>query len=293
MAFPKAILAVVYEERPGAAEAVASLRGWAKARDLPLEVVPLRAPFPKEPDEEWLAVSLGGDGTFLHCAYRVAPYGTPVLGVNLGSLGFLTQTGAQELLPALDGVLAGRFRLEERMRLRVRLDDSTATETKTEAKSHLQREWSALNEIVLARRDVDDFTEIALRWGEEEIGSYPGDGVIVATPSGSTAYSLAAHGPVLHPALEGMLVTPLNVHTLTLRPLVLPPDASTELLAEMRYPGWLLVDGMKEAELAPGDRVQIDRSPHPTRLVVLEGQRGFFSLLRGKLGWGCGPIRSG
>ena len=278
MAFPKAILAVVYEKRAGAAEAADSLKKWAQAHDLPHWVVPLRAPFPKEPDEEWLAVSLGGDGTFLHCAYRVAPYGTPVLGVNLGSLGFLTQTSAPQLLPALDGVLAGRFRLEERMRLRVSLEE---------------QEWSALNEIVLARRDVDDFTEIALRWGEEEIGSYPGDGVIVATPSGSTAYSLAAHGPVLHPRVEGMLITPLNVHTLTLRPLVLPSDAQAELLAEMRYPGWLLVDGMKEAELEPGDRVHIGRSPHPTRLVVLEGQRGFFSLLRGKLGWGCGPIRSG
>lgn len=277
MAFPKAILVVVYEGRPGAAEAVASLRGWARARDLPLEVVPLRAPFPKEPDEEWLAVSLGGDGTFLHCAYRVAPRGTPVLGVNLGSLGFLTQTSARELLPALDGVLAGRFRLEERMRLRVSLGE---------------REWSALNEIVLARRDVDDFTEVALRGeGDDgEIGSYPGDGVIVATPSGSTAYSLAAHGPVLHPSVEGVLVTPLNVHTLTLRPLVLP--ASAGLRAEMRYPGWLLVDGRKEAELSPGDRLRIDRSPHPTRLVVLEGRPSFFALLRGKLGWGRGPVRT-
>lgn len=282
MVFPKAILAVVYEKRPGAAEAVDSLKRWAKAHELSHWVVPLRAPFPKEPDEEWLAISLGGDGTFLHCAYRVAPYGTPVLGVNLGSLGFLTQTGARELLSALDEVLAGRFRLEERMRLRV---------------SWEEREWSALNEIVLARRDVDDFTEITLRWGDEEIGSYPGDGVIVATPSGSTAYSLAAHGPVLHPTLEGMLVTPLNVHTLTLRPLVLPAppdiDPDEELLAEMGYPGWLLVDGMKEAELEPGDRVRIGRSPHPTRLVVLEKHQGFFPLLRGKLGWGRGPIRTG
>jgi len=277
MGFPKAILAVVYEKRPGAAGAVASLRQWAKARDLPLEVVPLRAPFPQEPDEEWLAVSLGGDGTFLHCAYRVASRGTPVLGVNLGSLGFLTQTSAEELLPALDRVLGGRFRIEERLRLRVRVEGQ-------------DRDWSALNEVVLARRDVDDFTEVELRWGEEEIGSYPGDGVIVATPSGSTAYSLAAHGPVLHPSAEGMLITPLNVHTLTLRPLVLPANAP--LRAEMRYPGWLLVDGMKEAELAPGDRVQIDRSPYPTRLVVLEGQRGFFPLLREKLGWGQGPVRS-
>lgn len=278
MSFPKAILAVVYEKRPGAAEAVASLKRWAKARAIPLEVVPLRAPFPKEPNSEWLAVSLGGDGTFLHCAYRVAAHGTPVLGVNLGSLGFLTQTGAAELAEALDRIWEGRFSVEERLRLRVRLD------------GHAGREWSALNEVVLTRREVHDFTEITVRWGDEEIGSYPGDGVIVATPSGSTAYSLAAHGPVLHPSLEGMLVTPLNVHTLTLRSLVLPAEA--ELRAEMRHPGSLLVDGMREAELAQGDRVRIDRSPYPTRLVVLEGQRGFFPLLREKLGWGLGPVRS-
>ena len=279
MSFPKEILAVVYERRPGAAEAAASLREWAKAHNLPVEVVPLRAPFPREPDAEWLAVALGGDGTFLHCAYRVAAHGTPILGVNLGSLGFLTQTSAAELPQALDRIREGRFRIEERMRLRVRLNGDGNG-----------REWSALNEVVLARRDVDDFTEVELRRGDEEVGSYPGDGVIVATPSGSTAYSLAAHGPVLHPSVEGVLVTPLNVHTLTLRPLVLP--AQGELWAQMKYPGWLLVDGMKEAELEPGDRVRVDRSPHPTRLVVLEGRRGFFPLLREKLGWGLGPVRS-
>ncbi len=278
MAFPKAILAVVHRERPGAEAAVAALRRWARARDVPLEVVPLGDPLPRGIDEGWLAVSLGGDGTLLHCAARVAPYGLPVLGVNLGSLGFLTQTDASRLPQALDRIGEGRFRLEERLRLRVR------PEAAAEA-------WSALNETVLSRRDVHDFTEVVLRWGDEEIGRYPGDGVIVATPSGSTAYSLAAHGPILYPEVEGILLTPLNVHTLTLRPLVLP--ASVVLKAEWTGPGSLLVDGRKVATLEPGARVRIDRSPHPTRWVSLAEEHGsFFSLLRGKLGWGRGPQRA-
>jgi NAD+ kinase len=272
---PRAILAVVNRSRPEAHEAVRSLERWAEAHEVECRVLALRERLPVEPDERFLAVSLGGDGTFLRCAGLVAEHRTPVLGINVGSLGFLTQTNSRELVPALDQVLAGDYTIEERMRVEA---DCGGLQV------------SALNEIALVRTDVDDFTEIELTWRGELISRYPGDGVIIAAPSGSTAYSLAAAGPVVFPSLECFLVTPLNVHTFGLRPLILPADA--QLMAEMRYPGWLLVDGMKIAKLLPEDRIEIRRSPYPTRLVVLGDGPGFFQLLAGKLCWGVGPRRA-
>jgi len=267
--YPETIIAVVNRRKPEAPEALEALERWAKAHDVCLRVLSLRDPLPLEPDEGCLAVSLGGDGTFLRCAYLVADYETPILGINVGSLGFLTQTSSQQLPAALDRVLEGEYTLEERLRLEASYGD---------------KKISALNEIVLSRRDIDGFTEVALRWDGEFLSCYPGDGVIIATPSGSTAYSLAAQGPILFPTLDCLIVTPLNVHALGLRPLVLPAEA--ELVAEMDYPGWLIVDGMKEAELEAGARVRLRRSPHPTRVIAFKDRPGFFKLLAEKLGWG-------
>jgi len=267
--YPKKILAVVHPRRPEAPAALSELERWAKAHRVRHWAITLKEPLPVEPDEEFLAVSLGGDGTFLRCAQLVAEYETPILGVNVGSLGFLTQTSSRELTRALDQVLAGEYLLEERLRVEARCGE---------------RRVSALNEIVLSRRDVDDFTEIVLSWNGEFISRYPGDGLIVAAPSGSTAYALASQGPIIFPTLECLLITPLNVHALGLRPLILPVEA--ELAAEMRHPGWLIVDGMKELELESGARVLLRRSPHPTRVVALRERPGFFKLLAEKLGWG-------
>ncbi len=263
------ILAVVNERKPEAPSAVEALRRWAKAHHARLWIIKLAEPLPVKPTEEFLALSLGGDGTFLRCAHLVAEYGTPILGVNLGSLGFLTQMSSQDLINALDQVMSGEYELEERMRLEAH---------------HGSQQVSALNDLVLTRRDVDHFMEVHLYWREEFIGRYPGDGVIVATPSGSTAYSLAARGPIVFPTLECLLITPLNVHALGLHPLLLP--AETELLAEARRPGWLIADGTKALELEPGERVLIRRSPHRTRIVVLQSHPSFLRLLTEKLRWG-------
>lgn len=272
--FPKEILAVVNWRRSEASEAVEALKGWAKDHDVHAEVISVSEPLPLEPDEGCLAISLGGDGTFLRCAALVAEYGTPILGVNVGSLGFLTQTSSQDLIPALDRVLAGEYTLEERLRLEAEYEG---------------KRISALNDLVLSRSDVDDFTEVELYWGKEFLSRYPGDGVIIATPSGSTAYSLAARGPVVFPTLKCLLVTPLNVHALGLCPLVLPPDV--ELEAKMRRPGWLIADGLKAFQLPSQARVHIRSSPHPTRIIVLQPRLGFFRLLADKLSWGRGQPR--
>ncbi|OGF53267.1 MAG: hypothetical protein A2Z21_01120 [Candidatus Fraserbacteria bacterium RBG_16_55_9] len=272
--FPKKIIAVFHPHKPEVPQAVEALKRWAEAHHIGSWAIPLTEPLPVEPDEEFLAISLGGDGTFLKTAKLVAQYKTPILGINVGSLGFLTQTHSQELIPALDQVFAGEFTLEERLRL--------------EAEYNGQR-VSTLNEIVLARTDIHDFTRVDLYWDEEFISRYPGDGVIIATPSGSTAYSLAAHGPIVFPALECMLITPLNVHALGLRPLILPAQA--ELRAAVHFPCWLIADGIRAAELQSGSRVLIRRSAWSTRAVVLQDHPGFFDLMANKLGWGSSPPR--
>lgn len=280
--YPQAILAVVRRGRPEVAALVEALKRWASAQGVELWTISLDDPLPVDPDPAaFLAVSLGGDGTLLRCARLVAERGTPILGVNVGSLGFLAQTGAEELFKALEAIQGGHYVVEERLRVEAVFRGLTA---------------HALNELTLTRLDVESFVEVELRWGDEPIGTYPGDGVIVATPSGSTAYSLAARGPVVHPAVESLIVTPLNVHALGLRPLVVPappPDAPAgrALTARLRAPGWLLADGAKVWRLEPGDELIVRRSRHPTRLVALPGRPGFFRTLQEKLGWGLVPRR--
>jgi NAD+ kinase len=271
---PKKIIAVFHPRKPEVPSAVEALRNWAKVHRMRCWTVPLTEPLPVEPDETFLAISLGGDGTFLKTAKLVADFETPILGINVGSLGFLTQTHSQQLIAALTQILAGEYRVEERLRL--------------EAEYGGQR-TSALNELVLARSGAHDFTRVDLFWGKEFISRYAGDGVIIATPSGSTAYSLAAGGPIVFPTLECMLITPLNVHALGLRPLVLPAQA--ELKAEMRFPSRLIVDGVQIAQFEPESQVWIRRAPHATRIVALSKRPGFFRLMADKLGWGSSPPR--
>lgn len=269
--FPDKVIAAVYRGRPDADSTIEALERWAEMHHVRPWVLDREDPLPIEPDEGTLAVSLGGDGTFLRMAQRVAAHDTPVLGVNLGSLGFLTQTSSDRLTGALDAILEGKFSIEERLRLEA---------------EHQGVRVSALNEMVLSRADVDGFTEIDLFWEGEFISRYPGDGLIVSTPSGSTAYSLAAYGPLIAPQHQCITVTPLNVHGVALRPLVLPAEA--RLVAEVRRPGWLIVDGTRATRFEPGDQVSIRRSPQPTRIIVPVERPGFFRLLAEKLRWGYG-----
>jgi NAD+ kinase len=270
--YPKQVIAVVYTKRPAAPVVAEQLEAWCEQHGIKSWIVPYLDDLPFVPDSSCLAVSLGGDGTFLRAAQLVSPYETPILGVNVGSLGFLTQTNSDGILSALDYVLEGNFNLETRLRLHIKVGDVEVT---------------GLNEAVLSRRDVDDFTEVDLFWGDEFVSRFPGDGVIVATPSGSTAYSLAAYGTIAYPALDTILITPLNSHALGLRPLMLPSEA--QLSAELLYPGNLVVDGQKIMKLEPGDRVEIRKSDRPTRIVVPDDRPSFFTLLSDKLGWGVQP----
>lgn len=224
-----------------------------------------------------LLLTLGGDGTLLRGARQVARHGTPVLGVNFGHVGFLTSAAPEELVSALDQALSGDIWLDERMMLAVRAESPDGA---------VRGEFLAVNDVVLHKGGVARMIRLAVRANGHEVGSYSADGIILATPTGSTAYSLSAGGPVIAPSVDCIIATPICPHTLAVRPLVLP--ASETVAVDVLTPSGdllLTIDGQEDAHLAPGDRVVVRRAPWPVRLVRFPGQT-FFSTLRRKLGWG-------
>lgn len=223
-----------------------------------------------------LLLTLGGDGTLLRGARLVAPHGVPVLGVNLGRLGFLTAAAPDELEAALGRFLAGEIVLDERMVLRARAERDGA-----DGGSFL-----ALNDVVLHGSGVARVIRFSVRAHGEEVGTYSADGIILATPTGSTAYSLSAGGPIVSPVVDCIVATPICPHTLAVRPLIL--SAAETVTVEVLSPSselLLSIDGQEGATLAPGDRLAVCRAPDPIRLVRFPGQ-SFFSTLRRKLRWG-------
>lgn len=269
--------------------ALTTLRRFADRRGLALSLEgPIATAVPDaeafRPDGVDLLVTLGGDGTLLRGARLVAPFHTPVLGVNLGHLGFLTSIAPDELDRALDRVLAGEYVLDTRFTLEVRVLDSSPDEAPG---------YVALNDAVLHKGGIARVVRLAVFVGEdeeEEVGTYSADGILVATPTGSTAYSLSAGGPIVVPTVDAILATPICPHTLAVRPLVVP--ATTTITVEVLSPSEeiiLTVDGQEGGALAPGDRVVVRRGEATVPLVRFPDQ-SFFSTLRRKLHWGPTPL---
>ena len=221
-------------------------------------------------------VVLGGDGTLLSAARIVAEAGIPILGINLGSLGFLTEIKQDEISQALEDVDRGRYELSERAMLHcqvLRQGQSVAT-------------YDALNDAVLNQQGVARITEFEVRINGLFVSNYKADGLIVSTPTGSTAYSLAAGGPILVPDVPGFVVTPVASHALTNRPLVVQDNAIIEIrLMVTREHAYLTIDGQRGEALEEGDIVQCSKSKFAVKLFSLP-ERTFFQVLRNKLKWG-------
>lgn len=231
------------------------------------------------PDDVDLLVTLGGDGTLLRGARLVAARHVPVLGVNLGYLGFLTSIAPQELETALPRVFSGDYWLDERFTLDARVVNGSGVPGPS---------YLALNDAVLHKGGFARVIRLAVYVGpdRQEVATYTADGIILSTPTGSTAYSLSAAGPVVHPAVDCILATPICPHTLVLRPLVLP--ATVEITVEVLSPTEeliLTVDGQDGAELHPTDRLVVRRGDAVVPLVRFASQ-SFFTTLRRKLHWG-------
>ncbi|MCS6937088.1 MAG: NAD(+)/NADH kinase [Candidatus Bipolaricaulota bacterium] len=257
------ILAVVNFDKPHHESAVERLRAWGKAHQVGIVIRAGIDPQPPAERDFDLVLTLGGDGTLLKGARCALESDCPVLGVNLGGLGFLTSVAEAHLESALDRVLAGELRVERRMRVEV------------------VGEISALNEIALVHAHASAHTEIELFFNEIPLARYAGDGVLIATPTGSTAYSLSAGGPIVEPTLEALLITPLCVHRLGVRPLIC--NAARTVRAVARRPALVLADGDPVRELAPNDELIIRRASRYTQLIVLNTD--FLEPLR-HLSWG-------
>lgn len=215
-------------------------------------------------------LTLGGDGTLLAGARLAGPHDIPVIGCNLGDLGFLTAGPAERLETMLGLIAAGECVEERRLALDVRCGD---------------RSWYALNDAVVHKGGLARLLRMRLGVDGDEVGQYSADGVIVSTATGSTAYSLSADGPILHPGLDALVLTPICPHTLAIRPLVVDADATItiDILRDME--GLVTVDGQEGGRLEEGDRVVVRRSPNDVRLLRLPDD-SFFSVLRQKLHWG-------
>jgi NAD+ kinase len=270
---------------------IAELAGWLESRGVrpvfdsetaalvglpPERQTWSRDDLPRECD---LVVVLGGDGTLIGMAGRVANAGVdiPVLGVNFGSLGFLTEITLPELFPALEAVLNGTAQIESRLMLRARtLRDGADFSDRL-----------ALNDVVITRGAMSRIIDLAVAIGEQPVMRVRADGLIIASPTGSTAYNLAAGGPIVHPAVDALLLTPIAPHMLTNRPIVVPAAAEIRVQPAIGASNdelFVTLDGQSGHAMQAGDTIVVQRAERPVRLVRA-ATRTYFDVLRQKLKW--------
>jgi len=224
-----------------------------------------------------LVVVLGGDGTLIAAARLVGERDVPILGVNLGSLGFLTEITLDELYPSVERCLAGDFEVSQRMML-------LASVERGGEQVELHR---VLNDVVINKGALARIVDMETYVNGQYLTTFKADGLIVSTPTGSTGYSLSANGPIIHPALDSISITPICPHTLTNRPLVVASDAqiSIRLQSALDEAVFLTLDGQVGVKLVCGDVVQIRKAAHTTSLIQSRS-KDYFEVLRTKLKWG-------
>jgi NAD+ kinase len=231
-----------------------------------------------------MIVVFGGDGTMLRVARSVCECSIPILGINIGGLGYLTEVYLDEMITALECILAGNVRTERRMML----DVSITRDGRTIG------EGSVLNEMVINRDNLSRIVDLETFVNERHLATFKADGLIIATPTGSTAYSLSAGGPILFPEQEAVIINPICPHTLTNRPVILPEHVVMKVILWTKETGaTLTLDGQAAFMLKSGDTVEVRKSKYVT-ILVASPHRDYLEVLRTKLGWGGLPAgRSG
>ncbi|PKK82635.1 MAG: NAD(+) kinase [candidate division Zixibacteria bacterium HGW-Zixibacteria-1] len=224
-------------------------------------------------------ISLGGDGTMLATARAIAEQEIPILGINLGYLGFLTQLTPEQLGGALKRVAANDYQIEERMLLKTNVIDGPQLDSQF-----------ALNDVVIDKGAVSRVINLSLYANDEYICSYTADGLIVATPTGSTAYSLAVGGPILNPNMNAFIASPISPFSLTSRPMVFPADVTLEVRIRSEHGNAnLTVDGQVATNFSPTGTIRITRARHVVKFIKFE-EFSFYDILRRKLHWGRLPV---
>jgi NAD+ kinase len=230
-----------------------------------------------------LVIVMGGDGTMLNAARSLVNYNVPILGVNLGRLGFLADVSPGEIPHSLDAVLNGHFREAHRSLLHAQVVHD----------GHVTSEADALNDVVVHKREVARMIEVDTFLDGRFLNAYRADGLIISTPTGSTAYALAGGGPIIHPALEAVVLVPICPHTLSHRPIVVKADSAIEVVlnAANTTQTQVTCDGQISLALEPGDRIVIRKKDRKVRLIH-PINHDYFKLLRAKLSWGLSPEAS-
>jgi NAD+ kinase len=232
-------------------------------------------PFEKMCEESDFLVSLGGDGTLLSLVRRSYPWHKPVVGINAGNLGFLADVTIEEVPIFLDQLFDGRYRIDRRLMIAGHIEKATGAKV----------EFFALNDVVISSPIPSKMVIVNASIEGERFNTYRGDGLIISTPTGSTAYNLAAGGPVVYPLTRAFILTPVLAHSLTnQRPLVVPADFAIELDTE-KYEAIATIDGQERYEIEEGDRVFISVAKEDAKLLHRE-ERNYFAVLRDKLHWG-------
>jgi NAD+ kinase len=271
--------------KPELANIVPGLLDWFHQRQYQIVVDPETAPYAAGLEmlsrEQMgslplkFVVVLGGDGTLLSAARAVAKAGIPVLGVNLGSLGFLTEVPLEELYPTLEGIEENRCTVETRSMVRCEVA------RKETSLAH----YHALNDVVMGKGTIARLNYCEVFIDGLFVSSYKADSLIVSTPTGSTAYSLAAGGPIVMPAVDALIITPVSAHSLTHRPLVVCDSAKIEIVVHTgQDEAYLSIDGQIGMPIYDGDRILCRKSDHQVKLMRIKGT--FFDVLRSKLKWG-------
>lgn len=223
-----------------------------------------------------ILIILGGDGTLLHVAEEAAACRVPVVGVNLGNLGFLTEVAQAERFDALDAIFAGSAKIEERIMLKARVVSDAGN-----------GDWRyALNDVVISKGTIDRLVRLCTWVGEEYLTTYKADGLIFSTPTGSTAYNLSAGGPIVHPGLDCLMVTPICPFMLESRPVLLPSSVKLNTrLADQAADVKVIVDGQPAWDMTEENSLEVVVAEKPLRLICSPKQ-GYFDILRKKLNWG-------
>lgn len=261
---------VVNRDRPNALKVLEELKAWLEKRGLEVldDSTTSREEIPKQSDG---IIVLGGDGTLLNLARFMREDSGPILGVNLGGLGFLTETTLDELYPALERMLKGEYGISERMML----------EAKVPGK---EEKYLALNDIVITRSATPRIISLTIRIDDEEVSSFLGDGLIISTPTGSTAYALSGGGPIVYPTVDSCIIIPICPHTLRSRPLVSPSDKEITITFGFEAGHVVLViDGQQCVKLGPKDEVKVT-TPSTRIKLIAPHERSYWQILKEKLG---------
>ncbi|MBL0716335.1 MAG: NAD(+)/NADH kinase [Desulfosarcina sp.] len=280
-------IALVVKTVPEAQETADRLEAWLKARDIAVERVRpdaissgnMDGVCSQHPPPRFFCVFvLGGDGTFLSAVRWIGEAPVPILGVKFGEMGFLAEIAADDLFAAAEAVLQEKFGIQSRMRLAV-----------TVTRDGIERcRESVLNDVVINTGTMARLAHIPTYINDHYLTTFRADGLIVASPTGSTAYSLAAGGPVVHPQVPGIVMTPICPFTLTNRPLVVPDNTRILIRPEAQSTNLILtLDGQAGLEIHQGDNILIAKSPHPVHMIQIpDGE--YFDVLKAKLSWSGG-----